>query len=512
MNKKFYITTPIYYVNDVPHIGHTYTTIAADVLARYHRMCGEEVFFLTGTDEHGQKIAQAAEAENKDPQVFVDGIVSRFKETWQKMEISNDAFIRTTDKNHVKTVQFIFSKLLKDGYIYKGSYEGWYCTTCETFWLESEVKEGHCPNVECQRPVEKFSEESYFFKLSAFSDKLLKWLQEKPRSVCPSARFNEVKSFIESGLKDLSITRPAHRLKWGIEAPTADKEKFTIYVWFDALINYISAAGYPDDPEKFNKFWPGDIHLIGKEIIRFHAVIWPALLMALGVTPPEKVFGHGWWTVEGQKMSKSRGNVVDPIKLSEKFDVEAVRYFLLREVPFGTDGDFSTKSMLGRYNSDLANDLGNLLSRTLAMIDKYFEGVVPELKPDSEILKFAARKLGKYQEALENVAFSEALTNIWEIITEANVYIEKQAPWKLSKEKNTATLKQVLAELYEILRLVALLILPFMPRTAQKIWEQLGIPGKIEQQKLPEFKIGQSSAGLKVKRGTALFPRIENAH
>lgn len=513
MSKKIYITTPIYYVNDVPHIGHSYTTIAADVLSRYFRISGREVFFLTGTDEHGQKIVKAAEGEKKSPQEFVDKLVPRFQDCWQKLNIAYDDFIRTTDERHIKTVQYIFEKLLKDGYIYKGTYTGWYCTTCETFWLESEVKEGRCPNQECQRPIEKFSEASYFFKLSAFNEKLLKWLAENPEVLEPVSRYNEVKSFIESGLKDLSITRPFNRLSWGVLAPIQGEEKFTIYVWFDALINYISAAGYPNDKKKMAELWPADFHLMGKEIVRFHAVIWPAMLMALSLPLPQKIFGHGWWTVEGEKMSKSKGNVIDPLKLAEKFGVDAVRYFLLREVPFGSDGDFSMKSLISRYNSDLANDLGNLLNRFLAMLEKYFQGTLPKLfEKEPLIFKFALEKFKDYQVAMEKAAFADGLAAIWAIISEANAYIEKTAPWKLSKEQKTKELGQVMGELFEILKMAAVLVFPFMPASSQKIWEQLGLEGQVSRENLAKFKIGHTQAGLKIKRGQPLFPKFEDAH
>jgi len=504
MSQKFYLTTPLYYVNDVPHIGHAYTTIAADVLARYKRMKDFDVHFLTGTDEHGQKMWKAAQDQGKDPQQFVDEIVERFKSAWKTLNISYDDFIRTTEKRHETVVQKIFGKLFKQGDIYKGEYEGWYCVPCETYWAEGELKEDMegrklCPD--CGRPTDILKEESYFFKLSKYQDKLLKYIEVNPDFIQPDSRRNEVVQFIKQGLKDLSVTRTA--FPWGVVVP--DDPKHVIYVWFDALINYISALGYlSEDDTQFKKYWPADLHLMGKEIVRFHAVTWPCMLMALGIPLPKKIFGHGWWTVEGKKMSKSKGNVVDPIALSAEFGVDPVRYFILREVPFGVDGDFSMKSFIARYNADLANDLGNLLSRTLTMIEKYFESrVLPAGRQvtgresrvgdnlTQELIDLMSETPKRVDMAMDELAFSEALAAIWKLVSQANVYIEKQAPWSLAKKGEMDQLALVLATLVKVLKLVADQIAPFMPETSSRILAQLNLGGD------------------KVAKGQPLFPRVQ---
>ncbi len=510
MTQKFYLTTPLYYVNDVPHIGHAYTTIAADVLARYKRMMGVDVHFLTGTDEHGQKIWRAAQEAKEDTQKFVDRMAEGFKSAWKILDIKYDDFIRTTEKRHESVVQKVFHKLLEKGDIYKGEYEGWYCIPCESFWAEAELKDdidsrSLCPD--CGREVDLLKEESYFFKLSKYQDQLMKHIGANPDFIQPDSRRNEIIQFIKQGLRDLSVTRTA--FPWGVGVP--DDPKHVVYVWFDALINYISALGYPDG-ENFKKYWPADVHLMGKEIVRFHAVTWPCMLMALGVPLPKKIFGHGWWTVEGKKMSKSKGNVVDPLALSREYGVDAVRYFLMREVDFGQDGNFSMQAFINRYNADLANDFGNLLSRTLTMVDKYFAGKIPEKgdknDPNPETSGQQQMLLTRIEQThdtvkvqMEKLAFSEALETIMNLVKVSNAYIEKQAPWKLAKAGGTERLAYVMYKLCEALKVSAVLISPFMPATAEKMWKQLGLSG--------EISLDAQISGVKVAKGEPLFPRIQ---
>lgn len=506
--KAFYITTPIYYVNDVPHIGHAYTTIAADVLSRYHRMRGESVFFNTGTDEHGQKIQTSAEAKGMTAIQLADQTVENFRRLWEVLDITNDDFIRTTEPRHEKVVKAIFSRLLEQGDIYKGTYEGWYCVPCETYVPEAQMGEGRtCPD--CGRPLQKMTEESYFFRISKYQQPLLDFYEKNPDAIAPKSRYNEVLSFIRGGLNDQSVSRTT--LKWGIPVP--GDEEHVVYVWFDALINYLTVCGYPEDTEAMKKFWPAVRHLVGKDIIRFHCVIWPAMLLALGLNPPVRVFAHGWWTVEGEKMSKSKGNVVDPFEMVDLYGVDAFRYFLLREVTFGLDGDFSELSFVQRINSDLANDLGNLLNRTLQMVKRFqaSEIKVPtEQQPlDREVAQAAETAFATYVQNMEDFAFDEALKTVWTFVRRGNKYIDETMPWKLGKEHDDARLATVLYTLCSCLRTVALMVAPFMPRTAQNMWEQLGIDGEVMKGSLESLNWNAFAEGAHIAKGDVLFPRID---
>jgi len=503
----FYITTPIYYVNDVPHIGTAYTTLAADVVARFKRQQGREVFFLTGVDEHGQKVALAAAEKNESPQAWVDSIVSHFTDTWELLNISNDDFIRTTQNRHAKVAQIFIERLKEKGDVYLGSYEGWYCVHDETFLLSSQLTEGACP--ECRRPVDWVKEENYFFRLSKYAEPVLKYIEDHPDFVQPESRRNEVVSFIKSGLEDQSITRTS--FTWGIPCPF--DARHVMYVWFDALLNYLSAVDYGTDDARFERTWPANWHLMGKEILRFHAVIWPAMLMAADLPMPEHIFAHGWLTVEGKKMSKSLGNVVRPDVIVDEYGVDAYRYYFMREFSFGVDGNFSMRTLFTRYNADLANDLGNLESRVLTMVSKYREGLVPEPgEPGDEELVLRQRAeaaLAAATASIEALAFNEALAEIWEFVHAVNRYVDVSAPWALAKDEALRVdLDRVLYNSIEGLRQIALMIYPYMPSSAGKIWEHIGIEGPITSAALPEAgSWGGLASGLKTARGDALFPR-----
>jgi methionyl-tRNA synthetase len=508
MPKPFYITTPLYYVNAPPHLGGTYATLAADTIARYKRMMGFDVMLVTGTDEHGQKIERAARKDGIAPNELADRVCAQYKKLWELLGVSYDEFIRTTDPKHVPAVCDLYLRCKANGYIYKGSYSGWYCVSCEAYAPESDPKTPvPCPD--CGRQTEWFSEESYFFKLSDFQNRLLELYEKNPGFIRPESRRNEVISFVKGGLKDLSISRAT--LKWGIPLP--DDPAHVFYVWFDALTGYLSGIGRKSDDAKFDKYWPADIHLVGKDILRFHTVYWPAFLIAAGVDTPKSVFGHGWWLSKDVKMSKSRGNVMDPFVLNEVFGSELLRYYVLREMVFGQDCNFAIEAIIQRYNSDLANDLGNLLSRTLAMISKYRSGVVPasgEAKGDADVRDLAARTIESYRKNFDDYNFSRGIENVWELISRVNKYIVENEPWALAEKPAEAKkLDSVLFHSAESLRIIAALLTPVMPKTAQTLWEQLGLDGKASSTPLPELAWSDALTGRTIRTGASLFPRLD---
>ena len=506
----FYVTTPIYYPNDVPHIGHAYTSVATDYVARWHRLRGEDVFFLTGTDEHGLKLQRAAEQAGVDPQRFVDDMEPRWREVWDRLDISNDDYIRTTEPRHERAVVELLNGVKDNGRddIYLDTYEGLYCVSCEFYYAEADLVDGNCPIH--GRPVEPMTEENYFFRLSAYQDRLLEHYARNPQAVEPEIRRNEVLSVIRAGLKDFSISRTS--FDWGVPLPWDPKH--VCYVWFDALTNYITAAGYGSDPAAFDRWWPGR-HMIGKDILRQHAIYWPAMLMAAGIDPPVQVWAHGYLLVGGEKMSKTKLTGIHPFELIDHFGVDAYRYYFVREVQFGGDGNFSWESMVERYNADLANDYGNLASRVLAMTDQYFDGVVPP-RPEGagaegQLAETAGRVVAAMDEDVLAMRLTESLVTAWDLVKTANRWLVEEAPWKTAKDPGRrADLERQLYASLEVLRIVAILTSPIMPAAAQRLWAALGMREPIEDQRLSDAKTwGRIEPGTRVRRGDSLFPRLE---
>jgi methionyl-tRNA synthetase len=510
--QSYYVTTPIYYVNDEPHVGHAYTTIAADVLARYYRLAGRDVFFLTGVDEHGQKVEQAAAERGIAPIALADAVVERYRSLWPALEISNDDFIRTTETRHKHAVAEMWRRLDAAGAIYKGFYEDWYCVPCETYWTATQLKDAGCFDdrrcPDCGRAVEQVREESYFFRLGDYQERLLSHIRSHPEFIGPESRRNEVLRFVEGGLRDLSVSRTT--FSWGVPVP--GDPAHVIYVWIDALTNYLTAAGFPDADMRH---WPADVHLIGKDILRFHAVYWPCMLMAANLPLPERIFAHGWWTVEGEKMSKSKGNALRPDKLLETYDADTIRYFLLREVPFGQDGDFSFAALKQRYNTELANDLGNLLNRSLSMLHKYQNGVLAEAGNEENIDRELVAAVEEMQRdvdaAMQRQAFHEALERISGVVRLGNRYVEENAPWALFKQGDTARLATVLYHLVESLRLTVLQLVPFMPaKCALMLSQIMGGSQRLDTLSLNAHGgWGLLAAGHSCDKPSPVFPRMD---